>query len=341
MKLHISKRIAAIIAIAIGCSLLLFLSFFFLPFSRTDNTEVLFIDRDDTSDSVFHKLKQYSHSHSMMALHLLAHVDHYEERLHTGRYEVEPSISTFALMRRLLHGRQSPVRLTIPTVHTMKHLAKRLSKHLEADSATLAEAFTDPAFCEKHGCDTATLPCLFIPNTYEVYWDITPDQLAQRMKRESEKFWTTVRKNKAEKARLTPEEVITLASIVEKETANNQEKPDIAGLYLNRLRKGMKLQADPTVKFALQDFGLRRILNKHLTCDSPYNTYVYAGLPPGPICLPSIASIDAVLNHTEHNYIYMCAKEDFSGTHNFAATYEEHKANARKYVQALNERGIK
>ena len=161
------------------------------------------------------------------------------------------------------------------------------------------------------------------------------------MKRESEKFWTTVRKNKAEKARLTPEEVITLASIVEKETANNQEKPDIAGLYLNRLRRGMKLQADPTVKFALQDFGLRRILNKHLTCDSPYNTYVYAGLPPGPICLPSIASIDAVLNHTEHNYIYMCAKEDFSGTHNFAATYEEHKANARKYVQALNERGIK
>ena len=207
MKLHISKRIATIIAIAIaiaiGSALLLCLSFFFLPFSRTDSTEVLFIDRNDTADSVFHKLKQYGHSHSMMALHLLAHVDHYEEHLHTGRYEVEPSISTFALMRRLLHGRQSPVRLTIPTVHTMKHLAKRLSKHLEADSATLAEAFTDPAFCEKHGCDTATLPCLFIPNTYEVYWDITPDELVQRMKRESEKFWTTARKNKAEKVGLT------------------------------------------------------------------------------------------------------------------------------------------
>ena len=341
MKLHISKRNAAIIAIAIGSALLLCLSFFFLPFSRTDATEVLYIDRNDTADSVFHKLRRYGHSHSMMALQLLARVDHYEEHLHTGRYEVEPSISTFALMRRLLHGHQSPVRLTIPTTHTMKHLAARLAKRIEPDSATLAEAFTDSAFCEKHGCTTATLPCLFIPNTYEVYWDITPDQLAQRMKRESEKFWTTVRKNKAEKARLTPEEVITLASIVEKETANNQEKPDIAGLYLNRLRKGMKLQADPTVKFALQDFGLRRILNKHLTADSPYNTYVYAGLPPGPICLPSIASIDAVLNHTEHNYIYMCAKEDFSGTHNFAATYEEHKANARKYVQALNERGIK
>lgn len=341
MKLHISKRNAAIIAIAIGSALLLCLSFFFLPFSRTDATEVLYIDRNDTADSVFHKLRRYGHSHSMMALQLLAHVDHYEEHLHTGRYEVEPSISTFALMRRLLHGHQSPVRLTIPTTHTMKHLAARLAKHIEPDSATLAEAFTDSAFCEKHGCTTATLPCLFIPNTYEVYWDITPDQLAQRMKRESEKFWTTMRKNKAEQAGLTPEEVITLASIVEKETANKEEKPDIAGLYLNRLRKGMKLQADPTVKFALQDFGLRRILNKHLTCDSPYNTYVYAGLPPGPICLPSIASIDAVLNHTEHNYIYMCAKEDFSGTHNFAATYEEHKANARKYVQALNERGIK
>lgn len=341
MKLDIFRRPAAIIGIAVGCLLLLFLSFVFLPFSRSETTEVLYIDRNDTADSVFHKLNSHGHSHSMMALRLLARVDNYAEHLHTGRYEVEPHLSTFALMRRLLHGRQSPVRITLPTVHTMKHLAGRIAKHLEVDSAALAEAFTDPAFCEKYGCDTATLPCLFLPNTYEVYWDITTDQLAQRMKRESEKFWTTTRKNKAEKAGLTPQEVITLASIVEKETANNEEKPDIAGLYLNRLRKGMKLQADPTVKFALQDFGLRRILNKHLTCDSPYNTYVCPGLPPGPICLPSIASIDAVLNHTEHNYIYMCAKEDFSGRHNFAATYEEHKANARRYVQALNERGIK
>lgn len=341
MKPHISKRIAAIIGIVIGGTLLLFLSFIFLPFSRSNDTEFVFIDRDDTADSVFRKLNTYGHSHSMMALRLLANIDNYTEHLHTGRYAVNPGISTFALMRRLLHGQQSPIRLTIPTVHTMKHLSGRLAKRLEADSAAWAEAFTDPEFCEKHGCDTATLPCLFLPNTYEVYWDITPTRLAQRMKRESEKFWTTMRKNKAEKAGLTPQEVITLASIVEKETANNEEKPDIAGLYLNRLRKGMKLQADPTVKFALQDFGLRRILNKHLTCDSPYNTYLYEGLPPGPICLPSIASIDAVLNHTEHNYIYMCAKEDFSGRHNFAATYEEHKANARRYAAALNARGIK
>ena len=161
------------------------------------------------------------------------------------------------------------------------------------------------------------------------------------MQRERDAYWTAERKQLAQKAGLTPDEVVTLASIVEQETANNAERPKVAGMYLNRLRKGMKLQADPTVKFALQNFALRRIMHQHLTANSPYNTYRNEGLPPGPICIPSLASIEAVLHFTTHPYIYMCAKEDFSGTHNFAATYAEHLQNAKKYSEALNKRGIK
>jgi UPF0755 protein len=182
---------------------------------------------------------------------------------------------------------------------------------------------------------------MFIPNTYEVYWNTPAEKLIERMKREYDVFWNNDRRRKAENIRLTPIEVSILASIVEEETAAPDEYPIVAGLYLNRLYKGMMLQADPTVKFAVGDFSLRRILNRHLEVDSPYNTYMYAGLPPGPIRIPSPKSIDAVLNHTVHNYLYMCAKEDFSGRHNFAVTLKEHNKNAEKYRAELNRRGIK
>lgn len=191
------------------------------------------------------------------------------------------------------------------------------------------------------GVTPETAACLFIPNTYEVYWDITPAKLLQRMKREHDAYWTENRKKLAEKAGLTTNEVYTLASIVEQESANEKERPMIAGMYLNRLRQGMKLQADPTVKFALGNFGLRRILHEHLIVDSPYNTYQHEGLPVGPICIPSQNAIESVLHYAPHDYLYMCAKEDFSGTHNFAKTYAEHLMNARKYTDALNKRGIK
>ena len=184
------------------------------------------------------------------------------------------------------------------------------------------------------------LPSLFIPDTYQVYWDISAEQFVERMQKEHSRFWNEERKQKAQAAGMTPEEVCTLASIVEEETNNNAEKPTVAGLYINRLHKGMPLQADPTVKFALQDFQLKRISNKHLTVDSPYNTYRNIGLPPGPIRIPTPAGLDAVLNYEKHDYIYMCAKEDFSGTHNFASNYTEHMKNARKYWKALNERKI-
>ena len=209
------------------------------------------------------------------------------------------------------------------------------------DSLELATAFSDSLLISQSGYNVQTLPALFIPNTYQVYWNISPDKLIERIIKENKKFWNADRLKKAEELKLTPIEVSTLASIVEEETANKLEKPMVAGLYLNRLKRGMLLQADPTVKFGLQDFTLRRILNKHLLVDSPYNTYKYAGLPPGPIRIPSIDGIESVLNYSRHNYLYMCAKEDFSGTHNFAENMAQHQINARKYQQALNKRNIK
>ncbi len=181
---------------------------------------------------------------------------------------------------------------------------------------------------------------MFVPNTYDMYWDVSIDNLLQRMKKEHDRFWKGDREAKAAQINLTPAEVATLASIIDEETTDNAEKPMIAGMYINRLRVGMPLQADPTIKFALKQFELKRIYNKLLDTDSPFNTYANKGLPPGPIKIASIKGIDAVLNYVKHDYLYMCAKEDFSGSHNFAKTYQEHLKNASKYTQALNARGI-
>ena len=209
------------------------------------------------------------------------------------------------------------------------------------DSTEVATLLNDTAYIREIGYTKETLPALFIPNTYEVYWDMSAENFMARMQKEHKAYWNEKRMKQAEAIGLTPIEVATLASIVEEETANQAEKPMVAGLYINRLKRGMLLQADPTVKFSLQEFGLKRILFKHLEVDSPYNTYKYAGLPPGPIRVPSYQGLESVLNYTKHNYIYMCAKEDFSGTHNFAVTSAQHAANARKYQQALNRKGIR
>lgn len=269
--------------------------------------------------------------------HLLALAGY---RLRPGRYAANPGESLFTIFRRLRSGQQAPVRLTLPSLRTTDRLASFLGQHLMMDSAEVARSFADSAFTAPYGYSPQTLPALFIPNTYEVYWDISLSRFMQRMQRENHAFWTSARLAKARAAGLTPVEVATLASIVDEETANNAEKPMVAGMYIRRLRIGMPLQADPTVKFALRDFGLRRIREKHLQAESPYNTYRHTGLPPGPIRIPSVAGIEAVLDHVPHDCIYMCAKEDFSGTHNFARTYAEHLRNARRYVEALNARGI-
>ena len=231
--------------------------------------------------------------------------------------------------------------LTIPESRTMVKLAAALGRKLMLDSVEIAAALIDQEYCNRWGYDTCTIAALFVPNTYEVYWNVTLDHFMERMVKEHDSFWNAQRRTKAEAAGLTPNEVSTLASIIDEETANTAEKPMIAGMYLNRLHTGMPLQADPTVKFALKNFALKRIYHDMLFFDNPYNTYRNTGLPPGPIKIASIKGIDAVLDYVKHDYPYMCAKEDFSGTHNFAATYSEHLRNAARYAKALNERGIK
>lgn len=306
---------------------------------RIQTTAFVYVDDNDTSDSVQIKIKKAANPRLSAGFTLLSTFTGYETK--AGRYGIEPDECMFQVFRKFQRGRQTPVTLTLPSVRTLDRLAGTLGRKLMIDSAKWATAFGDSAFCRQYGYDTTTLACLFIPNTYEVYWTVSLEQFMQRMQKESKTFWNKERLRKAQEIGLSPNEVITLASIVDEETANNAEKPMVAGMYVNRLKSHMPLQADPTIKFALKKFNLRRIYHNQLNIESPYNTYRQTGLPPGPIRIPSITGIDAVLNHVKHEYLYMCAKEDFSGTHNFARTYGEHLNNAAKYSAALNARGIK
>ena len=245
------------------------------------------------------------------------------------------------IYRRIVSNEQTPVKLVVPATRTLEQMVGAISRQLMLDSLELIEFIKTPIYYESIGYKSETLPSLFIPNTYEVYWNIKPETLITRLMNERRRFWNEERSNKAKKLNLTPEEVATLASIIDEETNNDEEKPVVAGMYINRLKRGMPLQADPTVKYAIGDPTRQRILKKDLATDSPYNTYRYKGLPPGPIRIPTIQAIESVLNYTKHNYLYMCAKEDFSGKHNFARTLTEHNANARRYQAALNKLNIK
>lgn len=316
-------------------------SLFFTQTFSIEKAVKIYVDRDDDLDSVCCKIERVAYPKTMKGFRLLAEKNGYAARIKTGCFEIKPTDNVRYLERRLRLGYQSPVRLTVGSVRTLDRLARNVSEQLMLDSIEIASLLADTAYVHQLGYSLQTLPALFIPNTYEVYWNMDANQFVQRMVKENKAFWTEQRLKKAEALGLTPVQVATLASIVEEETAVNEEKPMVAGLYINRLKRGMLLQADPTVKFSLKEFGLRRILFKHLEVDSPYNTYKYAGLPPGPIRIPTIAGIESVLNYAHHNYLYMCAKEDFSGTHNFAVTSAQHAANARKYQQALNRRGIR
>lgn len=313
----------------------------FASVSRCSDTAYIYIDDDDSIDSVFIKLDSVTAGFGRDIVRILARHTGYEDKIHTGRYAIDPGMSAFSLFRHLHSGQQSPVKLTIPSVRTKQRLAEELSKKLMLSEKEILNALNDSNICAKYEHDTCTVISMFIPNTYEVYWNIALNNFLDKMKEESDRFWKGARMQKAEALHLSPVEIITIASIVDEETANNAEKPKIAGMYYNRLNRDMPLQACPTIKFALQQFELKRIYEKLLSVDSPYNTYKNKGLPPGPIRIPSVAGIDAVLNLEHHDYLYICAKEDFSGTHNFARTYEEHMQNSAKYSKALNERGIR
>jgi UPF0755 protein len=257
-----------------------------------------------------------------------------------GRYELNKGMGNRGLINMLKSGNQKPVNLKIQGIRKKENFAGYLSRNLEADSLTFLRVLDSAELVEQYGFTKENSYTMFIPNSYEMYWNTTPMAFFERMQKEYDKFWTSERKQKAEALNLTPPQVGVLASIVDAEALYDKEMPIIAGLYLNRLKKGILLQADPTVIFANDDFTVKRVTNALLNVSSPYNTYKYAGLPPGPIMMPSINAIDAVLNKDDNNYIYMCAKEDFSGYHNFAVTVQEHNANAKKYRDALNKRNI-
>ncbi len=272
----------------------------------------------------------------------------YAERLNlkntirTGRYELKKGMSVIKIARMIKLGIQAPTTLTFNNIRTPEQLASRLSKQIDSDSTEVITALRSSELLSEMGMKSAEeLMSIFIPNTYEIYWNTSPEKLIKRMKVEHDRFWTPTREIKRKKMNLSKLEVSSLASIIYEETAKTDEMARIAGVYVNRLKRGMLLQADPTVKYAIGDFELKRVLFKHLKYDSPYNTYVYGGVPPTPIAMPSIAAIDAVLNYEKHNYLYFCARPQFDGYHNFARTLSEHNANSRAYSTELNRLKIK
>lgn len=264
----------------------------------------------------------------------------YENNIYPGHYVLTPGMSNKDLVTLLRSGKQTPVNLVFNCLRSSAELASVVSKMIEADSISIVNLLNDSLYLSHYGFNKQTCLSVLIPNTYEFYWNTSAEKFFERMIKEHKKFWTEDRNAKAKTIGLTKIEVSVLASIVEKETILNDEKALIAGVYMNRFKKGWKLEADPTLVFALGNFEVRRVLQVHKEIDSPYNTYMYSGFPPGPICIPSISSLDAVLNYATHDYMFFCARDDFSGYHNFARTYSEHLANARRFQKELNRRNI-
>lgn len=301
---------------------------------------IVLIATGATLDQVIDSLKSGGIIKDEEAFRLLAGRKKYGPRVKAGRYRVFAGTSLNDLVNKLRSGDQDPVRITFTNIRTLPQLAGQVAKYIEADSLALIEAIRDPAAQERLGFRSETMIALFLPNTYEVWWTIKPKDLLARMAAEHKRFWNEARVAKAKTLGLSTTEVATLASIVQAETAKRDEAPTIAGVYLNRLRIGMPLQADPTLKFALGLDSLNRLLDTDKGVDSPYNTYTHAGLPPGPINMPEPRYIDAVLTPRKHDYLYFCARESLDGYSNFAKTYEQHLVNARRYQRALNQRGI-
>ncbi len=308
--------------------------------SNVVKSYLLFIHDGDSFDRVVKLLEDNGCLTEVDKFRQVARQKHYDTNIKAGAYRIEAGWDNNKLVNLLRSGAQTPVMVTFNNVRTREELAGKLARQLQSDSLSFLSALKNDSNALKYGFKPETLPALFIPNTYSFYWTTTPAGFLSRMKREYDLFWNEARKLKAKALGLTTDQVATLASIVQEESNKNDEKPVIAGVYLNRLRKNWPLQADPTIRFALGDFTIRRILTEQLSIDSPYNTYKNTGLPPGPINFPEISSLEAVLNACVHDFFYFCAKEDFSGYHNFAKTLSEHNQNARKYQEALNKMKI-
>lgn len=264
------------------------------------------------------------------------------DKVYPGKYMLKEGMSLKVLMKIVKTGLQTPVKVPFNNIRNREKLAGVVGKRIEADSASLMYVFNSDSVYKALGLNSKTFMSVFIPDTYEFYWNTSAEQFVERMKRENDNFWSEKeREKKLKELGMTKEEVSTLASIVIEESKAQSELAKIAGVYINRLKKGMPLQADPTVKFAVGDPTLRRVLFKHLEVESPYNTYKRSGLPPGPICVPPINAIDAVLDYEKHDLYYFCASPELNGLHFFAKTLTEHNKNAAAYAAALNRKGIR
>jgi UPF0755 protein len=346
MLLEKRKKLMLVFLIA-GSVLGISLTFYFYQVFFSANTLVesdqpylLKIPSNSVYKNVVDQLYEERVINDAVSFGFVAKILGYQEAVKPGLYQIDPKMSNLQLVRMLRSGQQTPVRVTFNTIRTKEDLAEKISANLEVSKEQFLELLQDSVYIRKFGVEEETVMSLFIPNTYEFWWDTSAEELFERMHKEYQIFWTDARKQKAQDLGLSQQEVSTLASIVQAESQNSDERPKIAGVYLNRLRIGMPLQADPTLVFAAGDFSIKRLTAKQMAIDSPYNTYKYAGLPPGPINLPDINSLDAVLNYEKHSYLYFCAKEDFSGYHSFAVGYDEHLSNARRYQRALNAANI-
>jgi len=270
----------------------------------------------------------------------LAKKKNYAANVHPGRYRIEKNMTNNQLLNMLRSGTQEPLMVSFNNIRTLEDLAGVIGRQLEPDSLEFIKAFRDTKIMADYNFTKETFPSMFIPNSYEFYWNSSPKRFIERMSAEYIAFWSKGRHKKAGELGLTAIEVSILASIVDQESLHDDENQRIAGVFINRIRTKIPLQSDPTIIFAYQDFSMRRVLNKHKTIDSPYNTYKNRGIPPGPISIPSVSAIDGVLNYEKHSYLYFCAKDDFSGYHNFAKNLSQHNENARLYQKALNRRKI-
>lgn len=305
------------------------------------STAYFYIYTGSTYDQVIDSLYDKGYIINKNTFEWMLEQKNYKNHVHPGRYLLKANMNNDELIDLLRSGEQQPVKVTFNTVRTKDQLAKKVAEYIEATEDELYEMLDSRDLANEYGFSREKFITMFLPNTYEFYWNTSAEQFVERMAKEYKTFWNEKRVAKAEKLGLSQSDVTILASIVQSEQSRRREEwPTIAGLYINRLKKGMPLQSDPTLIFALGNFSIRRVLNSHKEIDSPYNTYKNTGLPPGPILLPSIHCIDAVLNYERNNYLFMCAKADLSGYHHFAATYDEHLVYARQYRDSLNQKGI-
>ena len=342
------KTFKIILAVAaVGCAAAAVVAYYFYnriykPNIFTKQAKYLYISDDADFNEVKDSLLKNFTVKDPDAFEWVAEKKHYPSKIHGGRYRITDGMNNNQIINLLRSGNQEPVRVTFNNIRTIKQLCSRISQQLPIDSTYLYTLLSDDTFLNKYGFNHVTANALFIPDTYEFYWNTSAEKFVERMYGFYQKYWTDERKAKAQKIGLTPLQVSILASIVQSEqAAHKEEQPIIAGLYLNRLKIDMPLQSCPTLIYAIGDFTIKRVTNKMIETDSPYNTYKNPGLPPSPINFPEQSALEAVLNYTPNDYIYMCAKSDFSGYHNFAKTYQQHLVYAKEYQKKLDERGLK